>query len=96
MPDLARSPRAVLVATLTTGLLAIQYLASDAIAWQIQKRTFDVGPLGDGFFTTVVLHAFDPFYGNVFHSQVRVAEDVAPWWWGCSSPASSPGWASSS
>ncbi len=37
MPDLARSPRAVLVATLTTGLLAVQYLASDAIAWQIAE-----------------------------------------------------------
>ncbi len=38
-----------------------------------------MGPFGDGFFTTVVLHAFGPFYGGVFHSRVRVAEDVAPW-----------------
>ena len=79
MPDLARSPRAVLVATLTTGLLAVQYAGVRRSRMADREAYVRRGPFGDGFFTSVVLHAFGPFYGGIFHSQVRVAEDVAPW-----------------
>ena len=44
-----------------------------------QKRTFEEGAFGDGFFTSVVLRAFAPFFGGIFHSRVRMAEEVAPW-----------------
>jgi hypothetical protein len=59
-------------------LLVVQYLASDAIAWQIQKRSFDVGPFDDGLFTTAVLHAFGPFHGGIFRPKV-IADAVIPW-----------------
>ncbi len=75
MSDTARSPRAVLVATLTTCLLAIQYVAADAADWQFQEQ----GVGNDGsFLSTAVVRTVHPFNGGLFHPDVN-ADWVISW-----------------
>ena len=75
MPDTTRSPRAVLVATLTTGLLAIQYAAADATDWQFQEH----GVGNDGsFVSTAVVRTVKPFSGGLFHPDAN-ADSVISW-----------------
>jgi hypothetical protein len=60
------TPRPFFVATLTSILLAVQYVVADAAAWQVGKHDFT----GSHIFNLVVLQTFGPFVGRIFGDQI--------------------------
>jgi len=74
MSELHRKPRAFLIATLTSTVLAVQYLVFDWVGWQLQNREVGDG----GFVSQVVFRAANPFYGGIFRSRLD-ADTVVPW-----------------
>ncbi len=70
MPGM-RKPRAFLVSVLTSILLAIEYVAADAAAWQLERHPVDGAP---ALANLLVLTRFRPFYVGAFASGDSVGD----------------------
>jgi len=66
-----RKPRAFLVSVLTSILLAIEYVAADAAAWQLERHPVDGAP---ALANLLVLTRFRPFYVGAFASGDSVGD----------------------